>query len=105
MSNTGTIRVYYDVKGGYITAPSEVTVPASPDTDFRTVSGGYVAMFDGESSAAITIQIMQDEIPEVDEVFVVNLTRVELIEPSYSTFRPKLGMHIIIKSELTPCIP
>jgi G-protein coupled receptor 98 len=87
----GTVQVYYDVKGGYLTVPSETTVPASPDIDFRAVSNGVVALFDGDNSAVIYIQLMEDEIPEVDEVFLVNLTRVELIEPSYSTFRPKLG--------------
>lgn len=59
--------------------------------DFRSVSGGTVALFDGESSGVISVQLMEDEVPEVDEVFLVNLTRVELVEPRTSTFMPKLG--------------
>ncbi|ELU13347.1 hypothetical protein CAPTEDRAFT_91039, partial [Capitella teleta] len=96
----GTIQVHYDVKGGYLVAPSENTVPASPDIDFRSVSNGVIALFDGDNSGLIYVQLMEDEIPEVDEVFLVNLTRVELIEPSYSTFRPKLGECIFLASSL-----
>ena len=91
--------MHYDVKGGYLTAPSENTVPASPDIDFRSVSDGVIALFDGDNSGVIYIQIMEDEIPEVDEVFLVNLTRVQLIEPSYSTFRPRLGENVCYSLE------
>ena len=87
----GTVRVYFDVKGGALRPPDENTVPANPDIDFRAVTGGYVALFDGESSGVITVQLMEDEVPEVDEIFLVNLTRVELVEPKTSTFKPKLG--------------
>ena len=43
--------------------------------------------------AVIMAEIYDDELPEVDEVFLVELNTVELVHPTDSTFVPVLGKH------------
>jgi len=51
-------------------------------------------MADGVSSAAINVTIMEDEIPEVDEVFVVRLLGVTLASGQASAEPPVLGRNL-----------
>ncbi len=83
--------MYYDVRSGSLRPLSENLSPAIADIDFRAVYNGNITFYDGQSSAAIVLQALEDNEPEVDEVFVVSLTRVELLQPRNSTFRPSLG--------------
>lgn len=37
-------------------------------------------------------EFLQDDIPELEECFLVNLTHVELIMAPFTSFPPRLGM-------------
>ena len=37
-------------------------------------------------------EFLQDDIPELEEYFLVNLTHVELIMAPFTSFPPRLGM-------------
>lgn len=64
---------------------------------FATASEDFVAekkfidMADGVSSASITVTILEDDLPEVDEVFIVRLLSVALVNQDTSAEPPVLG--------------
>ncbi|XP_059825311.1 adhesion G-protein coupled receptor V1 [Hypanus sabinus] len=62
---------------------------AEPGLDFMLTSG-FVIMEQGESTAAINVTILEDDIPELQEVFLVNLTSVKLIRSDQSLLPPRL---------------
>uniref|UniRef100_UPI00398F1058 adhesion G-protein coupled receptor V1 isoform X2 n=1 Tax=Pristiophorus japonicus TaxID=55135 RepID=UPI00398F1058 len=62
---------------------------AEPGLDFLSVSG-FVIMEEGEATTAINVTILEDEIPELQEFFLLNLTSVELIQHDLTTFPPRL---------------
>ena len=84
----------YDIRSGSLQSLTADLQLATPVLDFKPVSGGSVIFGDGQGSGAITVEVADDNIPEVDEVFVVQLKRVELIQPQSSTFLPTLGEFI-----------
>ena len=97
----GVVRVYYDIKVGSLTAlDSSSLILATADFDFRSVARGNIIMYDGDVSAAVPVDILDDSVPEIDESFLVVLTSVELVSPQESTFSPELGKldSITIKS-------
>ena len=87
---TGKIAVHYDVTFGNVSSLSAERQRATPDSDFMS-GGGTMEMADKQSSAIIEIGIFGDDIPEVDEVFVVKLTAVDLLDQTDTGFRPTIG--------------
>ncbi|XP_033109462.1 adhesion G-protein coupled receptor V1-like [Anneissia japonica] len=88
--NIGAVRVFYEVLEGSLTLnPLPSLNQALFGQDF---SNGieYIDFGDGVGDMAITVQILQDEIPELDEKFLVNLTSVELLDPSTTNTPPAL---------------
>ncbi|XP_066273052.1 adhesion G-protein coupled receptor V1-like isoform X1 [Branchiostoma lanceolatum] len=85
----GTIRVYYEIMNGSTVVLNSDVALATPMEDF-TAEVGYVDMTDGMTSTTIGIDILEDDIPELVEVFLVNITEVELIHPNTSTYPPQL---------------
>lgn len=49
-------------------------------------------MADGVASSSIAVTIIDDIIPEVDEVFIVRLLNVTMADASVSSDPPVLGM-------------
>lgn len=92
----GTVRVYYEVKVGSLTPLSTNLLAAIPMSDFVPVVADYVVVDPGEASSTIPVQLYDDDIPEVDEVLLVNITGVILEEPINSGFTPKLGKSIFL---------
>ena len=88
------MRVIYDIRVGSMETLTSDLQLAAATLDFKAVSNGSVVFGDGQSSGIIMVEIVDDNIPEVDEVFIVQLRRVELIQPQTSTFQPKLGQSI-----------
>ena len=65
---------------------------ATANRDFiSTMQPGFVDLDNGVTSAIIQIQILPDEEPEVDEVFVVRLLSVTLMDLNKATPEPLLG--------------
>ncbi|KAK2491567.1 hypothetical protein MC885_017684, partial [Smutsia gigantea] len=61
---------------------------AEPDADFVSAVG-FLILEEGETAAAINITILEDDIPELEEYFLVKLTYVELMAP-LTSFPPRL---------------
>ncbi|XP_067838274.1 adhesion G-protein coupled receptor V1 [Heptranchias perlo] len=62
---------------------------AEPGLDFLPFSG-FAIMEDGEATTVINVTILEDEIPELQEFFLLNLTSVELILDDLTLFPPRL---------------
>ena len=88
---------------GNITALQSNQRLALPEEDF--VSGRRsIVIGDGEDVGSIPVWIKDDEIPELGEVFLVNITAVELVNPSLwnNTIPPILGHHHVSEITLLP---
>lgn len=95
------------------------------DTSFATAGMDFISqeqtvrLGDGQQSAAITIPIidvsacnkynassymlfLQDDAPELDEVFVVQLTSVDLVDGEVSTLPPTLGSASMAEVTISP---
>ncbi|XP_032297180.1 adhesion G-protein coupled receptor V1 isoform X2 [Coturnix japonica] len=88
----GTINVTYATVTG-LDSVSNQTEPtlAEPGDDYIPASGSLI-LEEGETSAAINITILEDDIPEVQEFFLVNLTSVELIMNHSISSPPRLDV-------------
>nr|XP_014349406.1 PREDICTED: G-protein coupled receptor 98 [Latimeria chalumnae] len=84
------INITYETVQGSIT-PLNLTEGslAEPGLDYIPVYGS-VLLQEGETSLAINITILEDDIPELQEFFLVNLTSVELITYVATLFPPRL---------------
>ncbi len=92
----GDVRVFYDIKQGSVTLLSSSFELAAGGTDFDPAFGGHITIADGENSGTIVAQIKQDELPEVDEAFIVQITQLQLMSDVASNFQPVLGEEIWI---------
>ena len=90
-SISGDVRVYYDTKQGAVSTLNTNLESAAPGTDFIPVVGGYITISDGENFGTIVAQIKEDSVPEVDEVFIVQITQLQLLSGMTSNFQPVLG--------------
>lgn len=70
----GAVRVSFQT---FVPTPPSVSY-ATPGVDFVPVIDS-VDFIQGQTEAKINISIIGDEIPEADEIFMVNLTSVQLI--------------------------
>ncbi|KAK5871603.1 hypothetical protein PBY51_004474 [Eleginops maclovinus] len=76
---SGAVNISYEVLRGSLQDLSQVEgALAEPGQDF--VSGaGSVILQDGQTSVAIPVTILEDDIPELQEFFLVNITSAVLI--------------------------
>ncbi|XP_044225055.1 adhesion G-protein coupled receptor V1 isoform X2 [Thunnus albacares] len=76
---SGAVNITYEVIRGSLQDLSQVEgALADPGQDF--VSGtGFVILQDGQTSVAIPVTILEDDIPELQEFFLVNITSAVLI--------------------------
>uniref|UniRef100_A0A672JI01 Adhesion G-protein coupled receptor V1 n=1 Tax=Salarias fasciatus TaxID=181472 RepID=A0A672JI01_SALFA len=76
---SGVVNITYEVIKGSLQNLSEVEgALADPDQDF--ISGtSFVILQDGQTSVAIPVTILEDDIPELREFFLVNITSAVLI--------------------------
>ncbi|XP_061584932.1 adhesion G-protein coupled receptor V1 [Cololabis saira] len=77
--SSGMVNITYDITRGSIQNLSTVEGGlAEPGQDF--ISGtGTVVLQDGQTSVAIPVTILEDDIPELQEFFLVNITSAVLI--------------------------
>jgi hypothetical protein len=88
---TGAVRVSYEIKEGSVKPLSEDLQGATADKDFEAQQG-YVDIPNGASYSTIKVRLMEDNLPEVDEVFIVVLTGVTMVDNSQdSNMPPQLG--------------
>ncbi|XP_059551072.1 adhesion G-protein coupled receptor V1 [Myotis daubentonii] len=86
----GAINVTYTTVPGILSLKNQTEGNlAEPDVDFVPVVG-FLILEEGVTAAAINITILEDDIPELEEYFLVNLTYVELIMAPLTSFPPRL---------------
>ena len=86
----GVVRIFYEVRQGSMRLLSKDLVLAKAREDFMNAST-YIDVPDGATSAVLPVQIVDDDIPEVEETFVVTLTEAQQMTQRNSSFYPKLG--------------
>ncbi|KAM9857814.1 adhesion G-protein coupled receptor V1 [Aulostomus maculatus] len=76
---SGAVNITYEVIRGSLQDLSQVEgALADPGQDF--ISGtGSVTLQDGQTSVAIPVTILEDDIPELQEYFLVNITSAVLV--------------------------
>ncbi|KAM9393782.1 adhesion G-protein coupled receptor V1 [Pholidichthys leucotaenia] len=76
---SGAVNITYEVMRGSVQNLSHIEgALAEPEQDF--ISGtGSVILQDGQTSVAIPVTILEDDIPELQEFFLVNITSAVLI--------------------------
>ncbi|NWU90141.1 GPR98 protein, partial [Upupa epops] len=88
----GAINVTYTTVPGLLTLSNQTEgTLAEPGADYVEVSGSLV-LEEGETSAAINVTILEDDEPEVQEFFLVNITSVELIMNHSTASPPRLDV-------------
>ncbi|XP_037338537.2 adhesion G-protein coupled receptor V1 [Pungitius pungitius] len=91
---SGAVNITYEVIRGSLQDMSLVEGSlAEPGQDF--ISGtGFVILQDGQTSVAIPVTILEDNIPELQEFFLVNITSAVLITTLATV--PKLDTHGLV---------
>lgn len=99
----GAIRVYYEAVRGNITVLQSNQGLASPGDDFVTGRRSIV-IGNNEDVGSIPVWVMDDDTPELGEVFLVNITGVELVNASQlgNTIPPSLGPQRVSQITLLP---
>ncbi|XP_051876623.1 adhesion G-protein coupled receptor V1 [Pristis pectinata] len=86
----GAINITFEtVQGSLLPLNQTEQSLAESGLDFLLMSG-FVIMEEGEATTTINVTILEDEIPELQELFLVNLTFVKLIQSDSSIFPPRL---------------
>nr|AAL06014.1 MASS1.3 [Mus musculus] len=99
----GAINVTYATVPGIVSLKNNTEGNlAEPESDFIPVVGSLV-LEEGETTAAISITVLEDDIPELKEYFLVNLTHVDLIMAPLTSSPPRLGMGLSFMNLLTNC--
>ncbi|KAJ7335780.1 hypothetical protein JRQ81_013721, partial [Phrynocephalus forsythii] len=88
----GVINVTYTTVPGFLGLRNQTERrSAEPGVDYLPVSGSLL-LGEGETSTTINVTILEDNIPEMQEFFLVNLTSVELIIQASTLFSPRLDV-------------
>uniref|UniRef100_A0A674GVY7 Adhesion G protein-coupled receptor V1 n=1 Tax=Taeniopygia guttata TaxID=59729 RepID=A0A674GVY7_TAEGU len=91
----GVINVTYATVPGLVSLSNQTEgTLAEPGADYVAVSDSVI-LKEGETSAAINVTILEDDVPEVQEFFLVNLTSVELIMNHSTSSPPRLVTELI----------
>ncbi|XP_054629148.1 adhesion G-protein coupled receptor V1 isoform X2 [Dunckerocampus dactyliophorus] len=79
LGGSGAVNVTYEVLKGSLQDLSKVEgALAEPGQDFLAGSGSVILQ-EGQTSVAIPVTILEDDIPELQEYFLVNITSAVLI--------------------------
>ncbi|NXO67952.1 GPR98 protein, partial [Phainopepla nitens] len=88
----GAINVTYATVPGLVSLSNQTEETlAEPGADYVAVSDSVI-LEEGETSAAINVTILEDDVPEVQEFFMVNLTSVELMMNHSTSSPPRLDV-------------
>lgn len=93
--SAGTIRIHYQVLNGNLRPLAADQRLAYSGMDFI---GGHrsVEIASGDVVGQIPVWLLDDDTPELEEVFLVNITGVELVNSSQAgNTVPKLGNHTV----------
>jgi len=86
------VKIYYSIVPGQLTESRDInTQLATPGVSFVGADDAYVVVVDGQSLVQINVSLTDDGIPRPTQVFLVNLTRVQLLSTHTDDFAPRLG--------------
>ncbi|XP_060617754.2 adhesion G-protein coupled receptor V1 isoform X2 [Anolis sagrei] len=89
----GVINVTYATVSGLLDLKNQTEgILAEPGVDYIPLSRSLL-IGEGETSAVINVTILEDNVPEIQEFFLVNLTSVELIMHPSTSFPPRLDVN------------
>uniref|UniRef100_G1KP04 Adhesion G-protein coupled receptor V1 n=1 Tax=Anolis carolinensis TaxID=28377 RepID=G1KP04_ANOCA len=89
----GVINVTYTTVSGFLDLKNQTEgILAEPGVDYIPLSGSLL-IDEGETSAVINVTILEDNVPEIQEFFLVNLTSVEIIIHPSTSFPPRLDVN------------
>lgn len=93
------MKVHYSIVPGQLTESRDVnTQLATPGVSFVGADDVFVVVVDGQSSIQINVSLIDDGIPRPTQVFLVNLTRVQLLSTRSADFAPRLGKPLLLFS-------
>ncbi|KAG2466796.1 GPR98 protein, partial [Polypterus senegalus] len=96
----GAINITYETVKGSLQPLNMTEVSlAEPGLDFLPVSG-FIVLQPGQTSAVITVTILEDEVPELAEIFLINITSAVLITYHPSVASPHLDIQGLV-SQIT----
>jgi len=89
---TGAVKLYYSIVPGQLTESRDVnTQLATPGVSFVGADDAFAVVVSGQSSVEINVILIDDGVPRPTQVFLVNLTRVDLLSARTANFAPRLG--------------
>ena len=86
--------MYYRLVPGQLTESRDVnTQLATPGVSFVSseADSTYMVAVPGQSSVRVDVSLLDDGVPRPTQVFLVNLTRVELLSTHAGNYAPRLG--------------
>ena len=81
----------YEVVQGTISTLSADLTLASPGQDFIAVNSSFIDIPSAATSGTISVAIIDDLLPEIDEVFLVRLTSASLVGSVDTMAPPRLA--------------
>ncbi|XP_053180894.1 adhesion G-protein coupled receptor V1 [Scomber japonicus] len=91
--SSGEVAIHYQTRPALYQPPSN---QATAGRDY-TAKDDTIVMIDGATVALVTVTVLPDEIPELAESFLVNITSVELVRGSAGAGQPSVkrpGMEV-----------
>ncbi|KAM7416521.1 hypothetical protein PAMA_018533 [Pampus argenteus] len=91
--SSGDVAIHYQTRPALYQPPSN---QATAGQDY-TAKDGTITMIDGATVALLTVTVLPDDIPELAESFLVNITSVELLRGSVGAGQPSVkrpGMEV-----------
>ncbi|XP_056232770.1 adhesion G-protein coupled receptor V1 isoform X2 [Seriola aureovittata] len=91
--SSGEVAIHYETRPALYQPPSN---QATAGKDY-TAKDDTIIMINGATVALVTVTILPDDIPEMAESFLVNITSVELVSGSVGAGQPsvkRLGMEV-----------
>uniref|UniRef100_A0A3B4ZW94 Adhesion G-protein coupled receptor V1 n=1 Tax=Stegastes partitus TaxID=144197 RepID=A0A3B4ZW94_9TELE len=91
--SSGEVVIYYETRPALYEPPSNQAVAGK---DYLAKDNSII-MINGATVALVTVTILPDDIPELAESFLVNITRVELVRGSVGAGQPSVkrpGMEV-----------
>ncbi|XP_028269622.1 adhesion G-protein coupled receptor V1 [Parambassis ranga] len=95
--SSGEVVVYYQTRPALYEPPSN---QATAGEDYIAKDNSII-MINGATVALVTITILPDDIPELAESFLVNITRVELVRGSVGAGQPSVKRPGLEVAEIT----
>ncbi|CAH1797156.1 unnamed protein product [Owenia fusiformis] len=88
----GAVNVFYTIRNGSLLEDTPPEGLADAGLDFTAISTS-IEIADGAHSVQFEVTVFEDDIPEIDEEFIVELTKVELVSPIGSSFKPTIDVN------------